>query len=74
MRIFLIAGILAGCETSDPAGMERQRMTANRTCTPEQVKSLTIEFEACKRTGYFNTFCFEVAKIGHCSKIDSAKP
>jgi hypothetical protein len=69
---YLFVLILVGC--NDNSGIERYQKYLNRVCSEEQMKGLQTELKVCSETGYFSEDCWTIAKVNHCSKVDSTKP
>ena len=72
MAGFVAAGALflaVGCDEND-----RYTKSRNRVCSSEQIKELKPEYNVCDSSGYSPSYCWDIAKINHCSKVDSTKP
>ena len=64
MRSLLIVVLITitGCDYC-PTACQSRKMT----CNADQLEMIRKEMELCGSTGYPDTYCYDVAKLSHCT-------
>lgn len=61
--------VLIGCNGDYKNKTDEKIYPQNYSCNETQLELVKKEFNICKETGYFDSYCFSQAKVSQCDKI-----
>lgn len=68
MKFIFLLVLLSSCEYEPDQSQILAEDSRSRLCSFDQFIRMKQEFDVCKQTGYFTTYCYDLARVSHCSK------
>lgn len=72
---FIFLFFIASCGLTLPKDQAQllAEDSQSRLCSFDQFIRMKQEFDVCKQTSYFSSYCYDLARVSHCSKKQEDK-
>ena len=68
MKALILLVLISSCDSPEYKKSLLQIDSASRRCTLDEFILMKQEFDVCKQTGYFTSYCYDLARVSYCSK------